>query len=915
MKLLKRGKTLQSYSSEGRFFFFLRRKKKKKKPTQKKDFSTAQAASVHPSIILIAMKKYAFLVGINEYKLDEINNLAGCINDVNNIKEILDDDFDICELTGNDATRDNIISCFRTHLGQAKEGELAFFYFSGHGFMEISPGAFINIQQDNKHECIVCCDSYTEGDEGLIYGIADKEVKLLIKELTDKKVEVVVIYDCCHSGSGVRDFSEGKFREIVLNRDITRVEESNYLDGTFSVLSEDHSNVLFLAACKPRQKAKEKLFANGNQGVFTYSLLRALKKTDYKISYENLANYCYHYIKRADPTTDQVPQMEPYGGFDTGKIFLTDNSAASKFGAQTINYNKGKKRWHIAIGLIHGLKVDSDKQATFKIFEDTALEKEICNARIKSFNIANSTLEDIHYEENVKQLEGAEKHENAKTLMPLLNTSKIYYAIPTFLPIEKIPIYLSWAPNLSQQKKREELLQEFYNELENKLAEGTLLECIYSIEWILEEDWDCLYELKIKDVGGKKKYIICYKETQHSLLPHDYTIDSIDDAAKLLLHLSKWHRVLGLDIDRSGIHLKTQNEFSILFKQGQHEYNSNEFTLDYDGNKIPFSIEVSNNTTDIDFEWIPLYISRKIKINQFIRDPLTRKSQQSLFGKTRTLSFSEKDLNNYPLNQVTDTFKFIVSTIPFPFADLGLKNTLKEEYIKLNPTRSGVGKPEEKGERSFQEDDDPFKKWFTKTLTIKLLRKLGEIKNEVVALANKQIVVHPHESLKSDLSLASSAKYMRGPNTDRGIKLKMEHLGFDLVDFSPHGNKETILELHHLENEDSLKNAPLIIDLNLNVSKDTHILALTLPPSLDEQQKGNYPGNFQVIGFLNYSQEGIFRLSLTSILKNPHDGRNVPGKSLKISFIKMNNDQKKAIDNCILVDDQDRHWLNLENFI
>jgi hypothetical protein len=57
-----------------------------------------------------------------------------------------------------------------------------------------------HIEPDHLDETLVCYDSRTDGS----WDLADKELAKLIAEVAEKNPHIVVIMDCCHSGSGTR---------------------------------------------------------------------------------------------------------------------------------------------------------------------------------------------------------------------------------------------------------------------------------------------------------------------------------------------------------------------------------------------------------------------------------------------------------------------------------------------------------------------------------------------------------------------------------------------------------------------------------------------------------------------------------------------------------------------------------------
>jgi hypothetical protein len=89
-----------------------------------------------PKTILIKGNKKALLIGINYAGTQ--NELYGCINDVNCVKErISKNGFTniniMTDLTNKKATRDNILLEFKNLLSNSQAGDLLFFLYSGHG--------------------------------------------------------------------------------------------------------------------------------------------------------------------------------------------------------------------------------------------------------------------------------------------------------------------------------------------------------------------------------------------------------------------------------------------------------------------------------------------------------------------------------------------------------------------------------------------------------------------------------------------------------------------------------------------------------------------------------------------------------------------------------------------------------------
>lgn len=98
-------------------------------------------------------------------------------------------DHKLCEA---EATREGILGAIRRYLIDAsKEGDVAFFYYAGHGSqMKNSKSR----ERDGYDESIVPADSI----KGAL-DIRDKEFARLFNQVVDKKAALTAIYDSCHT--------------------------------------------------------------------------------------------------------------------------------------------------------------------------------------------------------------------------------------------------------------------------------------------------------------------------------------------------------------------------------------------------------------------------------------------------------------------------------------------------------------------------------------------------------------------------------------------------------------------------------------------------------------------------------------------------------------------------------------------
>jgi hypothetical protein len=143
--------------------------------------------------------KRAVLIGINY--VGQSGELAGCHNDVLNIKEYLIDvhGFEEENMTillddgvHNDPTYDNIMSAYRQLVSDSEEGDVCYTHYSGHGGKLRDDG---NDEEDGYDETLVPLDYQSAGQ------IRDDDLLRTLVIPMARGVFVTSIMDCCHSGT------------------------------------------------------------------------------------------------------------------------------------------------------------------------------------------------------------------------------------------------------------------------------------------------------------------------------------------------------------------------------------------------------------------------------------------------------------------------------------------------------------------------------------------------------------------------------------------------------------------------------------------------------------------------------------------------------------------------------------------
>ncbi|MBL0169555.1 MAG: caspase family protein [Gemmatimonadaceae bacterium] len=163
----------------------------------------AQTVSRGPSH---APKRYAVLLGINEYPAGVPTLKGSPLNDVELMRDLLVKRLgfpvtNIITLMDRQVTRTNVIATIRQHLGQAGVNDVALLYYSGHGIQvndSLKPRSDGATEPDSLDEALLLWDS----DEARATYLLDDELGLLLDELPARRT--IAIIDACHSGSATR---------------------------------------------------------------------------------------------------------------------------------------------------------------------------------------------------------------------------------------------------------------------------------------------------------------------------------------------------------------------------------------------------------------------------------------------------------------------------------------------------------------------------------------------------------------------------------------------------------------------------------------------------------------------------------------------------------------------------------------
>lgn len=247
-----------------------------------------------PNQIIFNKNKKALLIGINYTGTS--NELYGCINDVNSIKErITANGFTnintITDLTIQKPTRDNILLEFKNLLINSQSGDLLLFFYSGHGSYTLDKN---RDEQDGYDELIVSSD---------LKGIIDDELKIIIQQNLKQGVTLFALFDSCFSGS-------------VLDLRYQYLDSLNYDKYTENNKEEiTIGNVFMISGCTDEQTSIDAVFNNKANGAMTWALLQSLNQKPI-VSWRELIKSMRDILKKSKFT--QIPQ------FSSGKFIDVD---------------------------------------------------------------------------------------------------------------------------------------------------------------------------------------------------------------------------------------------------------------------------------------------------------------------------------------------------------------------------------------------------------------------------------------------------------------------------------------------------------------------------------------------------------------------------------------------------------------
>ena len=313
---------------------------------------------------------YALLVAINAYP-PPIDSLDGCLNDADSVEAMLRARFDaeslhLLRIQDAAATRQAVIDNFRSHLGHAQKCDLALFFFAGHGSRVPTGGQFTSVEPSGLNSSIVCYDSRLPNGLDLV----DKDMAILISEVTSKGAHLTTIFDSCHSGSmdrapGVRRIyarqdpqpaSKYLADPAALETAIRNLPDSGQNTNPIALAAAACSKPgqsgphILLAACETDQTAQEYIdpATEKNHGAFTYFLTDTLNRRKAGLGYRELMHLTRAAMSVHVPL--QTPKVESSSGDHLLDDLFLGFDAAARTDYAIAAFGNTTNRWQLDRG-------------------------------------------------------------------------------------------------------------------------------------------------------------------------------------------------------------------------------------------------------------------------------------------------------------------------------------------------------------------------------------------------------------------------------------------------------------------------------------------------------------------------------------------------------------------------------------
>lgn len=316
------------------------------------------------------VSRKAVVVGINNYDV-RAPKLNGCVNDALQMADMLRRHFDfdnanIRVVTDERATQEAILARLEWLVADARAGDQLVFHFSGHG-SQVADRDGDELDQLDE----IICPYDMDWDHPLTDDVFARYFARL-----SPQVNLTVVLDCCHSGTGLRDVRLNNMDRFLLPPPDIRSRVAEALDDLgpyFSATLRDPSlgaappstrarrpvhgaprqllraaaaqpnGPLLISGCRADETSADVLIDRDYHGALTYALVKSVQGARGRTTYRQLIQD----IRRLLPTygTRQTPQLEGPGP-RLRRLFITQQrpGGAARASAAATRTTKPRRR-------------------------------------------------------------------------------------------------------------------------------------------------------------------------------------------------------------------------------------------------------------------------------------------------------------------------------------------------------------------------------------------------------------------------------------------------------------------------------------------------------------------------------------------------------------------------------------------
>jgi pimeloyl-ACP methyl ester carboxylesterase len=776
---------------------------------------------------------YALMIGIDSYPAP-VPPLRGCVNDITAFEHYLQGrvDRDVCELhirtlVNETATRQAVIDGFRRHLAQAGEGDVALFYYSGHGSQEQAPPEFWDIEPDRLNETLVCYDSRTEGG----WDLADKELAKLLAEVSEKSPHLIVVMDCCHSGSGTRNLmlQETGVRRVETDQRQRPLESFIFAAAEAETLVSSRSpeqnpsgwklpkgRHVVMSACRDCEEAKE-FFGDGqHRGAFSYFLMETLQKANGSLTYRDL-------FKRANAivrgrVAAQSPQLEASQLADLDQPFL-GGVIAFRPPYFTVSFSN-QQGWVIDGGAVHGVQGPTANGETtlLAMFPFDSPSEELRQvAKAVAIAEVQSVLPQLS---QLKVTGGAEQ----------LLTDTTYKAVVTSLPLPPLSVFF---------EGETEGIAWLRQALGRSGPEGQLS--------LYVSETDVLSAANFRVVARDRTYSISRPADDRPLVAQveNYTLETALKVVRRLEHIARWQAITTLASPADSRIPANAVQMQIEVSGQEQQVTDLQLAYQYENGKWlqpTFRLKLKNTWTQgLYCALLDLTEQFSVSAELLPGGGVWLKPGEETWALAGDLFYCSvpKALWQQGVTEYQDVLKLIVSTAEFD------ATLLQQEKLDLPITRSlsrsvGRGSLNRLMNRVTTrdigrepEEDELCDDWVASQVQFTTVRPQEAIslQSERSIAVGSGVMVEPHPSLKATVRLTTVPQSTRDLGNDMLPPILRENWEvvqpFQFTVSRGTDSGLSVLELSDINNYQAVTTeAPLTVVADVALAEDEHLLSL-----------------------------------------------------------------------------------------